>query len=64
MENNKFPETPTKVEFVFADYDVEHQIFGVFGINSGFCYSSWPSLEVAEIEAIDQNASNLRVGNL
>jgi len=37
--NKKYPTRPKTKEPVYAEWDEEFQMWGVFGLNSGFCYS-------------------------
>jgi hypothetical protein len=46
---------PTNREEVYADYDKDFEIWGVFGLNSGFCYQMCYTEEQAKHIAADRN---------
>ena len=39
---------PKKGEEAYAEWDEEFEWYGVFGVDSGFCYASFGSKEEAE----------------
>jgi hypothetical protein len=47
---------------VFADYDDENGIWGVFGTETGFCYSTHGSEKDAEVVATQHQQSASREG--
>lgn len=42
-------------EEFYAEYDDITNDYGVFGVTSGFCYSTWSDLETAEKRARRMN---------
>jgi len=51
-------------EEFYADYDDQTNDYGVFGVTSGFCYSTWTDLDEAEKRARRMSAEKKLCDNL
>jgi hypothetical protein len=41
------PVRPTYKEEKYVEYDNEYEVWGIFGVDSGFCYATYSSEEEA-----------------
>jgi len=53
-----YPRRPKYDEEVWVDFDEETSCWGVFGVDSGFCYSCWADEQTAEDKAAEKNEEN------
>jgi hypothetical protein len=53
----QYPDRPQQSEEVYADWEDELETWGVFGLDSGHCYSTPGSKELAEQSANEMNAA-------
>lgn len=46
---------PQRGEEVYAEWDEEFQVWGIFGLESGFCYAQPATREEADKEVYERN---------